>query len=90
MRWAQVLAGWFAWLIASGCSDLHVVQPPGEMRLRTGSVDEVLLADSYADLLLPYALLADQTRKEAVYRTAASCSIKTLTAIRRTPTSAAT
>ena len=38
------------------------------MRLRTGSIDEVLRAESYADLLLPYALLADQTRKEAVYR----------------------
>ena len=38
------------------------------MRLRTGSIDEVHGAESYADLFLPYALLADQTRKEAVYR----------------------
>jgi hypothetical protein len=38
------------------------------MRLRTGSIDEVHPAESFADLFLPYALLADQTRKEAVYR----------------------
>ena len=66
MRWAQAFA--VAWLMLAGCSDLHVAQSPGDMRLRTGSVDEVLRAESYAGLLLPYALLADQTRKEAVYR----------------------
>jgi hypothetical protein len=54
--------------MASGCSDIHVTQNPDQMRLRTGSVDEVHRAESYADLFLPYALLADQTREAAVYR----------------------
>ena len=66
MRWAQAFA--VPWLMLAGCADVHVGQSPGDMRLRTGSVDEVLRAESYADLLLPYALLADQTRKEIVYR----------------------
>jgi hypothetical protein len=54
------------WL--AGCADVHVAQTPGDMRMRTGSIDQNLQAESYAGLFLPYALLADQTRKEAVYR----------------------
>lgn len=56
-------------LALSGCAQVHLTQSPDDIIVRAGSTDETLPAAPYADAFLPYALIADQTYADEVYRT---------------------
>lgn len=55
-------------LCLAGCADVALTQKPNEMLVRLGQREELSPAAQHADLFLDYALLADQTYADGLYR----------------------
>jgi hypothetical protein len=69
MRSLRLVALCLALIFLTNCAQVHLTQGPEEMLVRVGSRDETLWAPPYADNFLAYALIADQTYSDRVYRT---------------------
>src|SRR5262245_16983627 len=52
-------------LLVANCAAL--VQKPDEVRIKVGTVDQTRKSAAYADIFLPYLLIADQTYRDKVY-----------------------
>src|SRR3954452_22321008 len=65
----RLVALCLALIFLTNCAQVHLTQGPEEMLVRVGSRDETLWAPPYADNFLAYALIADQTYSDRVYRT---------------------
>lgn len=72
MNWPRCrafLGVFFASMVSTGCSSIHLTQNPEKMLVRTGSIDVKLAAAPFADVFLAYALISDQTYSDKAYET---------------------